>query len=68
MEGIKYTRSLPLDNVIAYLEDKDVSQPENREMWVEIIQADDDFSIDDLEKIVSDLYETKKDTRLYTKN
>ena len=62
---VQYTRSLPLDDVIAYLQDKDLSQedlsqPENREMWVEIIQAHDDFSVGDLEKIVSDFYEIKK--------
>ncbi len=62
---VQYTKPLPLDDVIAYLQDKDLSQedlsqPENREMWVEIIQTDDDFSVGDLEKIVSDFYEIKK--------
>ena len=57
---VRYTKSLPLDDVIAYLQDKDLSQSENREMWVEIIQTDDDFSVGDLEKIVSDFYEIKK--------
>lgn len=58
---VRYTKSLPLDDVIAYLQDKDLSQSENREMWVEIIQTDDDFSVGDLEKIVSDFYEIKKE-------
>lgn len=58
---VRYTKSLPLDDVIAYLQDKDLSQQENREMWVEIIQADDDFSVGDLEKIVSDFYEIKEE-------
>ena len=58
---VRYTKSLPLDDVIAYLQDKDLSQPENRELWVEIIQTDDNFSVSDLEKIVSDFYEIKKE-------
>ena len=63
---VRYTKSLPLDDVIAYLEDKnlsqkDLSQRENREMWVEIIQTDDDFSVGDLEKIVFDFYEIKEE-------
>ena len=58
---VRYTKSLPLDDVIAYLQDKDLSQPENREMWVEIIQTDDDFSVSDFKKIVSDFYEIKKE-------
>ena len=53
---VRYTKSLPLDDVIAYLQDKDLSQRENRELWVEIIQTDDDFSVGDLEKIVSGFY------------
>lgn len=62
---VRYTKSLPLDDVIIYFKNKDslneLSQSENRELRVEIIQADDDFSVDDLEKIVSDFYEIKKE-------
>ena len=34
---VQYTKSLPLDEVIAYLQSKDLSQPENREMILEIL-------------------------------
>ena len=47
-----YTKSLSCDSVITHLQDKDLSQPENREMWVEIIQMDDNFSMNNLEEIV----------------
>ena len=48
-----YTKSLSCDSVITHLQGKDVSQPENREMWVEIIQMDDNFSMNNLEEIVT---------------
>ncbi len=48
-----YTKSLSCDSVITHLQGKDVSQPENRKMWVEIIQMDDNFSMNNLEEIVT---------------
>ena len=48
-----YTKSLSCDSVITHLQDKDFSQPENREMWVEIIQMNDNFSMNNLEEIIT---------------